>query len=134
MQERVTATRRGRPTRLTDQWVVLVVPDVELPVVPVVPELDVVPEVVSEVVPELVLDGVLVLDEPLAPMPLVVELLLPGVTVVVLVLAVGETVVELSRPDVRVVVVDEQPAASAAAAARATIENERCMGVMGLPC
>lgn len=101
-------------------------PEVELPVVPVVPELDVVPDVVSE------LEGVLVVDEPLAPMP-VVLVLLPGVVVVVLVLAVGAVVVVLSRPDVRVVVVDEQPAARAAAAARARIESERCDVFMELP-
>jgi hypothetical protein len=98
---------------------VVVVPDVELPVVPVVLELELVEPVVS------------VVDEPLAPMPLEL-VLLPGVVTVVLVLALGVTVVVLSRPDVRVVVVDVQPAARAAAIAMARIERERC--VIGLPC
>jgi hypothetical protein len=69
--------------------------------------------------------------EPLAPMP-VLLVLLPGVVVVVA-LALGVvTVVVLARPEVRVVLVDSQPAARAAAAARAMRESAR--GVMELPC
>jgi hypothetical protein len=104
-----------------------VLPEVELPVVPDVPVLELVPELLDGVL-ELELDGVLevvpVVDEPLAPMPLVLVLLLLGVVLVVE-LALGEVVVVvLSRPDVRVVVVDEQPAARAQAAARAMIESD----------
>jgi hypothetical protein len=100
------------------------------PVVPVVPEPELVePEVPGLVVldPELPMPEVLLLDDPLAPMPELL-VLLPGE--VVDVLALGVTVVVSLRPEVRVVVVAWQPAASAAAAARAMRDRVRCDAVM----